>query len=43
MYCEQVLEPALLPFFLEMQEMVPNLLFQQDSASAYHAKCQGYV
>jgi hypothetical protein len=31
MYCEQVLEPALLPFFLEMQE---RLLFQQDGASA---------
>jgi hypothetical protein len=38
MYCEQVLEPTLLPFFLEMQERVPNLLFQQDSASAHRAK-----
>ncbi|KAJ7310130.1 hypothetical protein DFH08DRAFT_624265, partial [Mycena albidolilacea] len=37
-YCEQVLEPALLPFFLEMQERVPNILFQQDSASAHCVK-----
>jgi transposase len=37
-YREQVLEPALLPFFSEMQERVPNLLFQQDGASAHRAK-----
>jgi hypothetical protein len=38
MYCEQVLEPAPLPFFLEMLERVPKLLFQQDSASAHRAR-----
>ena len=38
MYHEQVLEPALLPFFSEMQKRVPNLLFQQDSASGHRAK-----
>jgi hypothetical protein len=37
-YREQILGSALLPFFSEMQERLPNLLFQPETAFSHCAK-----